>query len=387
MDAGQVGGRLAGGQGAGGVRACAPMPGATRGAAGRSAAGRPTHLHPCVVPTFTLPGGCDKTVKMWSLATNQSQVVAKHDAPVRDCFFVQQLNMLVTGSWDRTLRYWDLRQPNPVHVQQVPERVYSMDVKGALMVVALANRRIQACPAGGRGWVCVEFGRAGVDGLGGRGGDPLAWVPGQGRLCLVCAPAARPRPTARALHPAKPFHSYPSKPHLPPKTLQVFNLSNPQAPYKDIESPLKFQTRCVSAFPDQTGYLVGSIEGRVAVQHVEDALATKNFTFKCHRDGADIYAVNSISFHPQFGTFVTTGADGAYNFWDKDSKQRLKAMQKCDQSIPCGAFNRDGSVYAYAVSYDWSHGYAGHNPATAKNHILLHAPQESEVKNRARPKR
>lgn len=44
---------------------------------------------------------------------------------------------------------------------------------------------------------------------------------------------------------------------------------------------------------------VGSIEGRVAVHHVEDALQGKNFTFKCHRDGNDIYSVNSIAFHPQ----------------------------------------------------------------------------------------
>lgn len=35
--------------------------------------------------------------------------------------------------------------------------------------------------------------------------------------------------------------------------------------------------------PDKTGYLIGSIEGRVAVQHVDDSLQSKNFTFKCHR--------------------------------------------------------------------------------------------------------
>ena len=59
-------------------------------------------------------------------------------------------------------------------------------------------------------------------------------------------------------------------------------------------------------------------------------MQSKNFTFKCHRDGTqDIYAVNSISFHSTFGTFVTAGADGNYNFWDKDSKQRLKNMTKC----------------------------------------------------------
>lgn len=46
---------------------------------------------------------------------------------------------------------------------------------------------------------------------------------------------------------------------------------------------------------------------------------------------------------------------------------------------------RDGSIYAYAVSYDWSRGYSEHNPATAKNYIFLHAPQEAEVKSRNRP--
>jgi hypothetical protein len=80
---------------------------------------------------------------------------------------------------------------------------------------------------------------------------------------------------------------------------QVFNLTSPQTVFRDIESPLKYQTRCVTAFPDATGYLVGSIEGRVAVHHVQDQLQNKNFTFKCHRDNTDVYAVNSMSFHPQ----------------------------------------------------------------------------------------
>ena len=59
---------------------------------------------------------------------------------------------------------------------------------------------------------------------------------------------------------------------------------------------------------------------------------------QCHREQLpannpnspiDIYAVNSVAFHPQFGTFATAGSDGTYNFWDKDSKQRLKAQNKC----------------------------------------------------------
>ena len=68
------------------------------------------------------------------------------------------------------------------------------------------------------------------------------------------------------------------------------------------------------------------------------AAQSKNFTFKCHREQTDIYAVNDIKFHPTHGTFVTAGADGVFNFWDKDSKQRLKQMGKCNAPIPCGEF-------------------------------------------------
>ncbi|CAN1814456.1 Protein RAE1 [Linum perenne] len=125
------------------------------------------------------------------------------------------------------------------------------------------------------------------------------------------------------------------------RNLVVFNLQNPQAEFKRIPSPLKYQTRCVAAFPDQQGFLV-------------------------HH------------------TFATAGSDGAFNFWDKDSKQRLKAMARCSQPIPCSAFNNDGSVYAYAVCYDWSKGAENHNPAAAKTSIFLHLPQESEVKAKPR---
>mmetsp|Transcript_5915 Transcript_5915/g.15190 ORF Transcript_5915/g.15190 Transcript_5915/m.15190 type:complete len:358 (-) Transcript_5915:105-1178(-) len=171
------------------------------------------------------------------------------------------------------------------------------------------------------------------------------------------------------------------------RQLQVFNLTAPQTVFKSLASPLKYQTRCLTCFPDKSGYLVGSIEGRVAVQHIDDNQASKNFTFKCHRvDNTEIYAVNSMAFHPGYGTFATAGADGTYNFWDKDSKQRLKAMARADNSIPCGTFNNDGSLYAYAVSYDWHKGYAEYNPATAKNSIFLHVNQEADVKNRPKTK-
>lgn len=84
-------------------------------------------------------------------------------------------------------------------------------------------------------------------------------------------------------------------------------------------------------------------------------MCRKNFSFKCHRDDAkNVYAVNDISFHPVHGTFSTAGADGTVSFWDKDSKQRLKPFPKTNGQISSTAFNRNGSIFAYGVSYDWS---------------------------------
>jgi len=164
------------------------------------------------------------------------------------------------------------------------------------------------------------------------------------------------------------------------RKIVVVHMSKPTEIMTTIQSPLKYQSRCIAAFPDMTGFCLGSIEGRVAVHHVNDRDATKNFAFKCHREANDIYAVNSLTFHPTYGTFATTGSDGTFNFWDKDSRQRLKAFTKCSAPIPCGSFNKEGSIFAYAVSYDWSKGSEHYNPRT--NHLLLHPVPETEIKSR-----
>jgi mRNA export factor len=55
-----------------------------------------------------------------------------------------------------------------------------------------------------------------------------------------------------------------------------------------------------------------------------------SFAFKCHREGALIYALNAVDTHPQpefHSVFSTAGADGTFNFWDKDKRTRLKEFK------------------------------------------------------------
>ena len=94
----------------------------------------------------------------------------------------------------------------------------------------------------------------------------------------------------------------------------------------------------------------------------------------------NIYAVNSIAFH-HLGTFATAGSDGVYNYWDKDSKQRLMQFKKAAQTISTACFSPSGGLYAYALSYDWSRGSESHSPQIP-NQIMIHRVQKDEITQR-----
>lgn len=80
--------------------------------------------------TKVFMAACDKMVKCWDLASNQSIQVAAHDAPVKTCHWVKGSNYscLMTGSWDKTLKFWDTRSATPMLTLNLPERCYCADV-------------------------------------------------------------------------------------------------------------------------------------------------------------------------------------------------------------------------------------------------------------------
>ncbi|CAN0441178.1 unnamed protein product [Ectocarpus sp. 12 AP-2014] len=190
----------------------------------------------------------------------------------------------------------------------------------------------------------------------------------------------------------------------------VYNLgswgANGPAPQTMTDSPLRYQTRCVSIFPDQQGFAVGSIEGRVGIEYFSEQAAKQqlasgykpattygntklSFAFKCHRvtgTQSSVYSVNSIAFH-KYGTFATAGSDGNFHFWDKDSRQRLKAYDlKQGNTISVCKFSPDGGLFGYAMSYDWSQGIEHANPQ-ATNNIFVHAVADDEIKPRPKDKK
>jgi len=92
-----------------------------------------------------ISAGADNAGRMYDVQTGQSTQIAKHDAPIRVIKYVDTPSggIVVTGSWDKTIKYWDIRSQNPVSSVTLPERCYSLDVSYPLMVVGTAERHIQ----------------------------------------------------------------------------------------------------------------------------------------------------------------------------------------------------------------------------------------------------
>jgi cell cycle arrest protein BUB3 len=132
------------------------------------------------------------------------------------------------------------------------------------------------------------------------------------------------------------------------------------------ESTLKFQTRCVKFFPPGNAFCVGSIEGRVGVEFLEElGLPTndgmKNYAFKCHRVGDTVYPVNVITCHPKYtSTFATGGCDGTVVLWDAMQKKKLISLPKFPTSISALSFSEDGTELAIASSYTHEEGDREH---------------------------
>lgn len=89
--------------------------------------------------TQVVSGGSDNLCKLWNLATNQEIPIGQHAAAIKSVHFCKELNVVITGSFDKTIKYWDMRQAQPAMNLQMNERVYAMDVKGQVMAVATAT--------------------------------------------------------------------------------------------------------------------------------------------------------------------------------------------------------------------------------------------------------
>ena len=119
------------------------------------------------------------------------------------------------------------------------------------------------------------------------------------------------------------------------RKIYMFDSRKLREPLQVRDSPLKSPTRAVQFFPTGEAFVVSSIEGRVAVEYVEQTgeQVKRKYAFKCHRekdsDGTElIHPVHAVAFHPKYGSFATRGSYEIVNIWDPFNRKRIIQLHK-----------------------------------------------------------
>ncbi|CAG0896943.1 unnamed protein product, partial [Cyprideis torosa] len=271
---------------------------------------------------YLVASSWDCSVRLYDPISNTLRTKYTHTRPVLDCCF-QTLGKTFSGGLDNTVRSFDIQAGVPHDLGHHDDAVR-----------------------------CVEFAES-VNQVVTGGWDSYVklWDP-RSNTC-----------TSSAIQPGKVYTLSIVNETLVVGTenrkVMVWDLRNMSYVQQRRESNLRFQTRCIRCFPNGQGFVLSSIEGRVAVEFLDISpeAQKKKYAFKCHRNKEDgmenIYPVNAISFHKKYNTFATGGSDGFVNIWDGVNKKRLCQFHKYPTGVTSLCFSDDGTYLAIAVSFNY----------------------------------
>ncbi|RXG60002.1 Mitotic checkpoint protein BUB3 [Armadillidium vulgare] len=287
---------------------------------------------------FLLVASWDKTVRLYDVSNNNLRLQYSHSSSVLDCCFQDAVHAF-SGGLDNTLKMFDLNTSSETTVGTHDAAISQQSIGKVekITLIRFVNRCVEYCP------------------------EVNLVITGSWDTNVKLWDPRGPREAGSFQQPNKVYTIGLCGERVVVGTanrkVMVWDLRNMGFAQQKRESSLKFQTRCIRCFPNKQGYVVSSIEGRVAVEYLDPSpeVQKKKYAFKCHRlkeDGIEkIFPVNAISFHNGYNTFATGGSDGFVNIWDGFNKKRLCQFHRYPTSISSLSFSNDGNMLAISCSY------------------------------------
>ena len=88
--------------------------------------------------------GLDRTLKAVSIETQTENLLGTHEDGISCVATDSSQELIVTGSWDSSVKLWDQRIENPlINNLEQQGKVFSLDIFENMLVVALSGRQIQ----------------------------------------------------------------------------------------------------------------------------------------------------------------------------------------------------------------------------------------------------
>lgn len=161
------------------------------------------------------------------------------------------------------------------------------------------------------------------------------------------------------------------------RTAHIYDLTTMQK-QKEVKPPsvMKFGFRCIACSPQIDGVVVGSSEGRLSFIKLNEE---RGCTFKAHitgeRSNFIMRQTNFCVHHPTTPIMISGGGDGNITVTNREIKDIVKTLECTEKiendpiPISAGDLSGDGSLLAYAHSYDWAMGKDGYRKQPTSVHI------------------
>nr|ODN91049.1 cell cycle arrest protein BUB3 [Cryptococcus depauperatus CBS 7841] len=232
--------------------------------------------------------GLDKRIRRWNFGTGLVQVLGKHDDAVQSIVWCPEYSVLVSCSWDSTLKVWDPSLENPLKsTQPLPAKAYNLSYTHASshLLVSMAHRHVYV-------YNLAELASA---------SDRI--IPSQERESA-----------------------------LKFMTRSVATMADGKG-WASGSLEGKIAVEYINPADQGSKYAF-----RAHRQNVDGT--------DC------LYPINALAYHPIHNTFVSGGSDGYVSVWDHNAKKRMKLYPKYLAPISALVFSPDGTKLAIGASYE-----------------------------------
>jgi cell cycle arrest protein BUB3 len=87
-------------------------------------------------------GGLDKNVKSFDVTNGKETILGSHEKAVKCVQYAPEKNVVVSGSWDASVKLWDHREKKCISSHPQPDKVFAMSLLKDTLVVGTARRQI-----------------------------------------------------------------------------------------------------------------------------------------------------------------------------------------------------------------------------------------------------
>ncbi|SGZ32264.1 BQ5605_C064g12782 [Microbotryum silenes-dioicae] len=229
-------------------------------------------------------------VRSVDFETGLDQLVCTHQQPVKCVEYSDQLNAVISASWDKTLR---ITSPTASIVLPIADKAYCLALSPTKLVIAMAGRRV---------WI-YELNTLKEALLKGTNGEQVeVWQKRESSLKFM----------TRALKCMPNDEGYVTTSIEGRVAVEFFD------PSPNVQAK-KYAFKCH--------------------RQVIDGVDT-------------VYPVQGLAFNSVHGTFVTGGGDGTVSIWDPVAKKRLRQWPKFRAGVIGCEFSSDGRKLAVGWSSD-----------------------------------